>query len=483
MDWKFGAKYPRESDEIVVTRRATNKAIALTSIHIGGRAPASEFTTDRVAFKWLALGLVLSAVAFNAVLCFVNTNVLGVSVRAVILSEIIIIAAALLASYRSLNPSFVVLIGGVVLYNLMLALFRYNHSPEAGIDVKIIRDFLIPIAFFMLGVGIRNLKTADFIVYVVTFVVFAFAMLEYFFLDAYLRLFNIVQYYIARGTLDLSEWALQVSKGLMVSGLRPEDQGRGLLPFLGNHRVSSVFLEPNSLGNFGCIVALWAIVRSRMERRFYLWLTLAGIALIVLSDTRFDAGFLVLGIVLIWLPLRIGTPLVMVMPLVALLGLGFLVAAMDRLGDSPVIGGTGIVDRLLYSGRVLATFDIYNWLGIKVSRLQTFDAGYAYMISNAGIVGLAMFWLIFMSLRGSNPHFQMFRNVSAAYFATLFCIAASQLSIKTAALLWFLLAALAVARIEQDIESRSRGRAPHGRAPAPAAGSAASAAVRARSQG
>jgi putative polymerase len=436
----------------------------LTSIHIGSREPTSKTGVDSQSFRWIALGVILSAVSFNALLCFINTNIYNIDIKAVIISEIIIILGTVLASYKSLNYSFILLISGAVLYNLMLALFRYNISPEAGIDVKIIRDFLIPIAFFMLGVRTKNLKTADSIVSAVTIFVFIFAIFEYFFLELYLRIFNVVQYYIARGTLELSDWALQVSKGLMISGIRPVDQGRGLLAFLGNHRVSSVFLEPSSLGNFGNIVVLWAIVRSRMEHRFYLWLTLAGISLIVLSDTRFDAGFLILGVILTYIPLRFSTPLVLVMPLFALLGMGFLVATVDNLTDPPFMGGTGIIDRLLYSGRVLAMFDVYNWLGIKVSRLQTFDAGYGYMISNAGIVGLTIFWLTFMSLKGSNRHFYVFRNVSAAYFATLFCISESQLSIKTAALLWFLMAALSVARNQKSLVSgdRPRSHIPHG---------------------
>jgi putative polymerase len=53
--------------------------------------------------------------------------------------------------------------------------------------------------------------------------------------------------------------------------MRPEgfNGGRNLLPFLGNHRVSSIFLEPASAGNFGIIVFMWALVRSLMERRIF----------------------------------------------------------------------------------------------------------------------------------------------------------------------------------------------------------------------
>ena len=128
-------------------------------------------------------------------------------------------------------------------------------------------------------------------------------------LASFLKVFGVAEYYVARGTLEVSDWALDVSQGLMVSGFRPGDEGRSLLPFLGDHRVSSLFLEPSSLGNFGALVTLWAVVRSRMEGRLFLWCGLGGLTLLtVLSDTRFDAYFLVLGVLVLIAPPRLTTP-------------------------------------------------------------------------------------------------------------------------------------------------------------------------------
>jgi len=39
-------------------------------------------------------------------------------------------------------------------------------------------------------------------------------------------------------------------------------------------------------------------------------------------------------------------------------------------------------------------------LGIETSRAPTADAGYAYVISNLGLLGFAAFWIWFMSLGG-----------------------------------------------------------------------------------
>ena len=103
-----------------------------------------------------------------------------------------------------------------------------------------------------------------------------------------------------------------------------------------------------------------------------------------------------------------------------------MLAAANAAPRIPYLSLTGLSlqDRLLYSGRVLLDFDIYNWLGIKASRTPTADAGYAYVISNVGLLGFAAFWFWFMSLDGRSRYFYAFRNTSAAYFAALFCVSA-----------------------------------------------------------
>jgi len=334
----------------------------------------------------------------------------------------------------------------MVLYTLLLSALRYDSAAGEVLNVKISRDLLIPIAFILLGKSVNDVKAADKIVFVATGLIFSFAIFEYFFLESFLQVFQIAQYYIARGTLKASEWALDVSNGLMVSGFRPEDQGRALLPFLGRHRVSSLFLEPSTLGNFGALVTLWAVVRSRMERQIYFWTAAGGLALLILSDARFSAYFLALAVLMMLTPPKITTPCVFLMPFVAILGLYFFGVSADQHGGIPFVEGLGIEDRLLYSGRVLFDFDIYNWFGGAASSAQTFDAGYGYVISNAGIIGFIVFWVLLMSLKGHNRHFYPFRNVTGAYFATLLCISASLFTIKIAALLWFLLGALSTAR-------------------------------------
>lgn len=397
--------------------------------------------------SWAAGALIVAAIAFNAVLCFANSSIAPISNVHVVGVEAAIITAALIACYRTIEPKYVLIIAGLVLYTVVLALLRAIISPDDGLNLKISRDFLIPITFLLLGKAVNNVKVADYTIYAATALVFAVALFEYFFLDAYLGVLKVTEYYVARGTLDAQDPSLQWASGLMVSGIRPPEQGRELLPFLGDHRISSIFLEPIGLGNFGSVVAFWGIARSAMDRRPRLWTILAGIALIILSDTRFNAYFLGIGIVLLLINPRITTPAIVAMPFVIIFGL-YLAAANAAPTNIPFLDGLSLQDRLLYSGRVLLDFDLHNWLGIEAARTQTFDAGYAYVISNIGLFGFALFWFWFMTLGGQSRYFYAFRNANAAYFAALFAISASQFTIKTAALLWFAMGALSMARDE-----------------------------------
>ena len=95
---------------------------------------------------------------------------------------------------------------------------------------------------------------------------------------------------------------------------------------------------------------------------------------------------------------------------------------------------------------------------LDVARRHT-RSGYAYVISNIGLVGLAVFWFWFLSLDGRSRYFYAFRNTSAAYFAALFCISPSQFTIKTAALLWFLMGTLSGSK-DRDVLVKQHGSSP-----------------------
>jgi putative polymerase len=263
-------------------------------------------------------------------------------------------------------------------------------------------------------------------------------MFEYFFPDIFTRFFNVASFYIERGTMAATQ--AQGSSNLFVSGMRPEGAagGRGLFPILGNHRVSSIFLEPVSAGNFGIVIFIWALVRSFMERRLFWGLFASAATIIIMSDSRFGANFCALCLLLAFLPAAVRTATVAVLPLFGLLALLILP------GPLSVSYGVdnGFIGRIILSGRILERFDGLNWLGLKAPDFITSDSGYAYALGGFGIVGLLLFWMMLLLVKGSGGRFYLLRDLAGAYFAVLLCISNSPFTIKTGALLWFLTGAL-----------------------------------------
>jgi putative polymerase len=390
------------------------------------------------------LAIVIGAMCFNLALCFANTIGVPVSNVHVIAAEMLIVSVVLVVSYPSATQVHLLLFCGIVLYTLTVASLRVVIGTDGTIDVKIVRDLLIPITFFVLGLRVRDTRDADLVVGVAAAIVLILGVFEFVWVDGYTKVFNVAKYYIARGTMEARD-ALQ-SADLFVSGMRPAgaEGGRNLLPFLGDHRVSSVFLEPVSTGNFGVIVFTWALVRSKFEGKIYLGLMTAGLALIVLADSRFGAYLCVITLVIVMLPPRLVTLGMMLMPLLALFLLTFVVPVLITGSYDPQRRylDNGVVGRLVLSGRMLGDFDVLNWMGLKPARVLTFDSGYAYIVSGIGALGLGMLWYLFMGIPGPNRQFYEFRNMAALYYGAILCISNSPFTIKTASLLWFLIGAL-----------------------------------------
>jgi putative polymerase len=233
------------------------------------------------------------------------------------------------------------------------------------------------------------------------------------------------------------------SSNLFISGMRPDALGgRNLLPFLGEHRVSSVFLEPISAGNFGIILFMWGLVRSLARGRVTWGLFAASTVMIVLSDSRFGAMFCIVAAAIAILPPAIGAAVAMSLPAVALAALIFLPEHLEKMH----VMGNGLVSRLILSGHFIAALDLQNWFGVMTPDFQPFDSGYAYSMIGFGVVGVAALWGVFWTIEGRGWQFRTYKNLVGAYYGVLLCVSNSPYTIKTASLLWFLLGALSAAR-------------------------------------
>ncbi len=388
--------------------------------------------------------LLFAALGFNLLLCFVNTNLMSVGTLHVVASEVLIVSLVFLISYRSIQPICVILLASIALWTLMLASIRLVVGTDPSFEIKIVRDLAIPFAFFLLGTRVRDIRIADRVVFAAAGATLALALFEYFWLETFLRVFNVAKYYIARGTMGARD-ALQ-SADLFISGMRPAgaEGGRNLLPFLGDHRVSSVFLEPVSLGNFGAIVVIWGLVRWRFGQQLLVTTIAFGLALIVLADSRFGAYLCVLAFGMTLLPSRLITIGAMAIPVMALIILCIVPAVVTGSYDPQNrYVDNGFVGRFVLSAQILAEFDWLTWLGLRALKMQAFDSGYAYIIGGIGIVGLLGVWMLLFAIRGGSEQFYALRNLTALYYGTVLCVSNSPFTIKTACLIWLLLGALA----------------------------------------
>ena len=381
----------------------------------------------RAPFHLLA-SPVIAAVTLNFALCLANTRFFEIRPLHVMAGEVAIVGAALFLGRAALDEK--MLVGMTFLFGYLVALWLLTQQP----DPKIWRDLLIPFAFFVLGAALARPEDGDRLVRILILGVLAVSLVEFLATDLFLEWFDIRAYYLARGTL--TEADVETSEtSLFVSGLRPSGHGwRSLLPFLGDQRISSVFLEPVSQGNFAVIAAAWLACRFHVDPRSHFVLILLCVALMVLADARFAA----VSLLLIALSLATGIAesrlVALLYPLLAIVAL--IVVAALFVGLAPE---NDFLGRLYMSGEIVSSLGLAQAFGLERSTFPTADSGYAYLITNAGIGGAALAWCLFAFTAAPNSTAARVRGVIALFAALSLCVSGNSLfSIKTAGLLWFL---------------------------------------------
>lgn len=380
-----------------------------------------------------ALGPVVTAAAvlFNFALCFVNTNVVEVSGAVVVCTEITLIGTALALTWDY----------GSVLYDVLLAMAAYFTALmvlRAQFDPKIVRDLLIPIAFFFFGRRLGSLRSADRLVTFLIIVAFAVALFEWLAVSTYVRYFDVIHYYIARGTVSPTYSTVNGDDFFNSSRF----DTRTLLPFLGDHRVSGVFLEAPSVGNFGAIVFAWVLLRDRQRFWVLLAKSVAIATIIVLADARFGLYYCLFALVLYRATALIRPTMLFAAPFFVVIALVIYADANWQAAWDNTISG-----RFLLAGRILANLDPWQIYGLLISNIKTgalfamdpvTNSGYAYLLIQVGLVGMAAVWALFVYTPVHDGDTWRLKTFVAFYYIVLLTISASVFTIKTAALLWFL---------------------------------------------
>ena len=375
--------------------------------------------------------LVLASATFNIALCFIKTRHWApVANPEIVLTEILILTTGLAAIGHRVAPRVIQLVGLMVVFMIGLKLIN------PALDLKILHDLGIMYIFYKLGTA-TSPQQANRLVWLLMGIVLTVGVFELLFTTAFGNVFDVWSYYldkgvIAQGTVNYS------GTNLYLSG----DRGAAARTFfpglLGSHRISSVFLEPDSLGNYAAIMFAWCVsaaIGSRWKRNTLLSLS---VFCFVLADSRFGAGCCALMLVFSLTPLVRSRLLIFVLPVLVLLALTIAGSLNELRGTVPAIMSDNFAGRLLFSGRLLNYWHLPQWLGLVPSQVYTADTGYAYVINNLGLPLALLFLGMFAMHPPARREAMLMKAMIVIYISTSLCIGASIFTIKTAALLWFL---------------------------------------------
>ncbi|MCC5810569.1 MAG: hypothetical protein JJU06_09370 [Ectothiorhodospiraceae bacterium] len=374
----------------------------------------------------LAVLVIVATVVYQAVLCAVHTHVMPMSRALVGVAELMIMLASLPLIFRRMLPHVVVFAALTGAMLCLLVLLR------GSVDVKAFRDLLIPVWFYWLGRNVGDPRLADWMLKAVIALLLAFGVFELVAVDRFTDIFDIFSYYVAIGNLQPITDYVRESR-LQLSGIRPEDIGRTLLPsLLGQHRVSSLYLEPVSLGNFATVVAAWGLARGRDELGQMLFYLTAAIVLIVLADSRFALISVALLVALRILVHGRANYMVVLMPFA-------IIALLVYLGlFTQGVYGDNYLGRLVISGRSLVGFDAPTLLGYGTDGWYA-DEGYAYVLYTFGVVLAIALWVTLWLIPMPDERGNRFRCYVAVYIALILAISGTSLfALKSAGVLWFL---------------------------------------------
>ena len=395
-----------------------------------GTLASRPASADRLA---LLPGLiVVGAVCFNAGLAIVNGNVAGLTQAPVVAAEIMFVALAhamALANYRREMAPWYALLGLFAAFAVIRAL-----SSQA-IDVKYLRDVMIIPTFVVLGMTFdaRRLGRVFVVIQIVTVV---FLVLEAVNVDAYSNLFKIQDYYInTRGYTAADFW--NKDSNLYVSATRPDGS---FLSIVDLHRLSSIFLEPVSLGNY-CMVVLAFLCAcwGQLGRPTAWFLAITTALAMVGCDGRLAmASVLPMVLCCTFAPRMPRYSALVYIP--GIMALGFVLVSFGHYEP----GGDDFPGRIAHTVFLLRNYGVSEYLGLSDEFMsKAVDSGIAYLITTQSILVVIALWAT-IAMAGSEDRPDKTRIIHAVmiYVGFNMMVSFALLTIKTAALLWFCYGAL-----------------------------------------
>ena len=374
--------------------------------------------------------LMIAAVCFNALLAFVNAHLMPISPMLVMAAEACILCAATVVALCHFDRS---MIYWLLFAYCFIIIFLTRSLLLEELQLKPVRDMLIISTFVTLGATISRLELKKSML-ILNAIVLLFLALETFRPDDFSELLNIKSYYVnTRGFSEESFW--NEESELFLSATRPNER---FLEFLDLHRMSSIFLEPPSLGNFSIILSIYLLTEyERLKINERLQLSLGIILTIIASDSRLGSVtilmFFLLHSLRIWRCANLHY-------IYFWASLGVAAFAVYTFGLEYT--GDNFQGRTVFALESIARLDVFEWLGISKTS-PTLDSGHEYLILTQSVFGLLLFWLFTaLGLPGQETPVLKFNHFLSLYLALNLIVSAAVFSLKTAAPLWFMYGAL-----------------------------------------
>ncbi|MFL0418885.1 hypothetical protein ACH0CP_13725 [Sphingomonas sp. 179-I 2A4 NHS] len=389
-------------------------------------APARAERSDR----WLttgAMAIMAGALLFNFAAAWVNANVTALTPGSIVLIQGLLLAGAfgigVLGGDRD-RLTWLMILWLMFVWWVGLSLFRQAASPKYLGDIA-----AFPI-FALMGTVVRPRMIPIFLVATQILAV-VIGLWEAIDPVKYGVAIDVAKYYANTRGVEATIYDPDLS-GLYLNATRPV--GRLLLPQLDIHRVSSLFLEPVSLGNWTVVVTIFLCT---FWRRMALWMRVVLIAgnviLLVMCDGRFAiiASVVVIGACLVAPKLPRGIALAF--PAATMI----LLASVRGLGALPS-GGDTLPGRLAKSLYYFERQSLIELFGLNTSVPgYTFDSGWTYFTQTQSVLGLIAFWcLLCLMLPLRTPEAKRFIIGVTLFFALSMPVSNSFISIKAAAILF-----------------------------------------------
>ncbi|MEZ5923165.1 MAG: polysaccharide biosynthesis protein GumE [Hyphomicrobiaceae bacterium] len=418
----------------VASTRQAFRSGSRSSSPAGTARGASERAVP-VVDELAAATLAFLAVVFNALLAIVNAHVLPLTPSIVIASEVAIVGAAHLVILRNFQPRMLPWYGLV----MAIVLFAFFRTAVVGhLEPKFARDILLIPTFVMLGMTVSLERTKQLVI-ALHAVVVGGVLFEAVFTDAYADLFRVRDYYIATRSFDDSSF-WDKSSDLFVSATRPDER---FFNFVDLHRLSSIFLEPVTLGNYVIIINIFlAVFYRHLGWKLWTLIFVGNLVALVACDGRLAAlSSVIIVLVCVIAPLLPRGSALLYLP-AALAGavlLSVLTGADPRADD--------FTGRIAYCVQLLSRYELMDWLGLSDQFVgPAADSGIAYMVTTQSLIGVVLlFTLLVLSADQSRPEQIRYLHAASVLAVLTLLISYSLFSIKTAAPLWFIHGALQAA--------------------------------------